>query len=926
MVISGGQGEFAFPGLEPGLYRVSAELVGFSIQVVEGLQVGVGASVEVPFTLRLATVQETVTVTGAAPIVEVTSNTVGTNISNTDIDSLPAQGRQQFSLMQLVPGLTPVLRPGTFEGTQFAANGRDIGSNLFLIDGVYNNDDRMGSHAGTQSRITLDSMAEFQVLVHQYGAEYGGSSGVVVNAVTKSGTNNFHGRGFGYWQRDEWNAANHFLKINNLEKSPSEQNSIGANIGGPIIRNKAFFFVNVEKNNISEGVFLDFADGNAGPLAVPYQTNFDIKNFSYFIRGDVQAHSSTNISYRLNANPNETIFEGIGDGQTEQAALWELSKGLGDSLMSLQATTVIGNNLLNEVKVSRVNEPLQRGDRQMFDSGFSKFVGLNGREQFDFGARQNHPDYTTGTNGGWGGALMKTYLFSDDVTYTTSQHTVKAGFGFSDNGGPIVAADNAFGVYTFTTNDPFDPADRSTYPELFTISLGQFDTLSDDTRYNFYVADKWQPTDKLTLNIGVRYDKQDLVDTNNAFSPRLGFAYDLLGDGRTLIRGGFGKFYELQLVRVKAELNEGLLIPVALPEFEIEDPSHPCMNPVLGVDANGVPGLAEMSGACKAAMADVRDRVNARDGTFVNNQPQLDGPRKMGYLYGFSGGVRHQVGDNVAVSVDYSGSRAHDQTGFIDINEPINGVRPGVDGFDPTGSLIPAVARGARFRRVLQLQTRDDLNQDYNGLEVAVEKRMADRWAGRLAYTYSRARDVNGGTGGPSGATVSMRRYRDDYNPRDDYGIADFNNQQSLALGGNVNVFEGLSIGAIFRYYTGPPVNERTGLDSDGDGDGRGGNGVERPVAGVDDLGFPIVSPLAADGRAIRNGMDTTNKAILDLRLQYVQRLVGSNDIGFFLEIYNALDRVNFGQLEGNRRSSAFNTHQNADFARTVQLGVRYTF
>jgi hypothetical protein len=72
--------------------------------------------------------------------------------------------------------------------------------------------------------------------------------------------------------------------------------------------------------------------------------------------------------------------------------------------------------------------------------------------------------------------------------------------------------------------------------------------------------------------------------------------------------------------------------------------------------------------------------------------------------------------------------------------------------------------------------------------------------------------------------------------------------------------------------------------------------------------------------------MDTTNKAILDLRLQYVQRLVGSNDIGFFLEIYNALDRVNFGQLEGNRRSSAFNTHQNADFARTVQLGVRYTF
>ncbi len=120
------------------------------------------------------------------------------------------QGREQYALLQLVPGLTPSLTAGSFDGAVYNANGRDAGSNAFMLDGQSNKDDR--TMALPQARVTVDSMAEFQVLTHEYGAEYGGSTGVIVNAITKSGTNQFHGRTFFYYQDEKLNAQNYFLK------------------------------------------------------------------------------------------------------------------------------------------------------------------------------------------------------------------------------------------------------------------------------------------------------------------------------------------------------------------------------------------------------------------------------------------------------------------------------------------------------------------------------------------------------------------------------------------------------------------------------------------------------------------------------------------------------------------------------------------
>ena len=189
---------------------------------------------------------------------------------------------------------------------------------------------------------------------------------------------------------------------------------------------------------------------------------------------------------------------------------------------------------------------------------------------------------------------------------------------------------------------------------------------------------------------------------------------------------------------------------------------------------------------------------------------------------------------------------------------------------------------------MLEYTTSDLFNSDYNALEVSLDKRFAKRWSSRFSYTLSKAHDVNGSTN--NGGQFIDKRVNDDLNPRLDYGLTNFDNRHSFTVGGNWNAWRGFGVGTTFRYYSGNPVNETLGVDANRDRDGLN---FDRPVRGRDDARLPIVSPVDARGMAIRNGIEGTDKMLLDLRLQYVHRFEGEKTMGFFWEIYNATNRTN---------------------------------
>ena len=924
--VTDGTGRYVIPQLLPGPYTIKAELSGFQPMTRNNMVVRVGEELTVPLTLSLAGLTESLVVTAEAPLVESASNRIGTNITSNEIDSLPSANRSQFALMQTIPGLVPTLQVGSFEGGQYSANGQATNNNLFLVDGQYDNDSRRGGSQGTQARVSLDSMAEYQVQTHQYGAEYGGSTGVVVNSVTRSGTNNFAGRVFEYYQDNKLQATDYFLKQAGESNPDSGSNVYGGSIGGPIIRNKAFFFFNYEGTNASEAANLNFPT-QAAPLAVSYSTTTKFSGPNTFLRLDYHLNNNHQVSFRWTREQILTERDTIEDDKAIlDAARYE--NDAGDHVFSGSFASVLNNRTTNEFKLGHVRESLLQGPRPLFDDSWA-FIGFHGVDPFDVGSQNTHPDYIAGPRNTYAQDLIRDVTVDDTLTWIAGAHNLKAGVAWSRNGAlPQGTAANFVGLFTFPGNVPFNPANPLTYPYRFGISMGQFDFRQIDHRASGFLSDKWTIGRKLTLNIGARYDWQKMTpETKDAIGPRFGVAYDAFGDGKTVIRGGVGKVYQYQQLNILQTLLQRTVVaptlaydttqvasPLVTGTFPVGGDANAtaCLNPVAGK----TPGEAVISPGCRAFLSGLRNNVLA--GGVVNNTttgPLVDGDRRLAYTWAFSAGVKREIAANMAVSIDYVGNRGRNNTAIIDINEgPLgaNGrvTRLGVTAFDPTGALVPASARSTTFAQFNEYQTLelgDALNSDFNSLELELEKRMSNRWSGRVSYTYARCYDV---------ANIVV-----DSDPRLDYGRCDRDNTHAFATSANVDLTHGLGAGMVFRTYSGYPINETTGTDVNGDGTTN-----DRPQKGVNDLnGVTIRSPLDSRGFAIRNGIPGERKTILDARFQYQHRM-GRYQAGLFLEVYNLTNHANFGNPTGARNSANFMKVIVADNPRTAQLGFRLLF
>ncbi len=910
-------GAYAVPSLDPGTYSITIDMPGFASLKHADLVLSAGSAMNVESKMQVAGVQEEVLVTGQAPLIETTSNQIGGTLSSQEIQDVPANFRNVTALTQLVPGMTPNPATSSFEGGQVVANGTPSQSNLYLLDGMYNNDDRLGGSQGTQVRVVLDNIEEYQVLSNQYSAEYGGGGGAIINMITRGGTNKLSGRVYSYFRDDRFNARNAFLAADRAK--PDERTlQAGFAIGGPIIRDRAHFYFTAERDEEKIAGEKRFPAA-AAPLATDMVGTFTVKANNYFGRGDVQLNSHNIVAVRWVLETAPTKGEGFNSNtQTLDAQQWENDW---DQLFSASYTSVLTDRASNVLRVGRIGEELATGAQAFFDDNI-KFIGFAGRDPFSIGQSNAHASYTTGQGGQMVRTVIRSYVIDDSFSYFVpslwgGEHTMKVGGGISFNQMPPRTTVDS-GTFQFRGDLPYDPNNTATYPFQFDVIVGPpgvegFDVYSRDRRYYVFFEDKWRVNTNFTLNVGVRYDNQrQTPDSKNDIAPRAGFAWDVTGNGTTVVRGGVGRFFAYPPVVLDLTHQQNGVL-TRFPTITITDANSPVLRPDVTADSLGNLGVATLSAAGQAELNRLRDAIIS--GASFNRNPRIDSPdRQLPYQWSWSVGMSHQLFGNSAVGVDYVGNVSRDQLGVVDINEPVNGVRPGVNGFDPSGNLIPAEARNTSFQRVLQTQSGDQFDGNYHSVQLSYIKRMAQRWSGRMAYTLQKSNFV--GLGNPD----ARRMWLDD-DIAADYGRFQFDRRHVLAMSATWNAWRTLNIATVVSAISGSPVNETVGRDVNGDGDNN-----DRPIRGIDDATRAIESEVDSLGRAVINGLDGPKSVTVDLSFRYQVPLRGLEGVDLFYDIFNLLDQTNLVLPTGNRSSANFMISTSALSARQMQFGVRLRF
>src|SRR5689334_1410660 len=272
--VSDAEGRYAVSDLVPGSYSVESSLSGFQTIVRQGIRVVVGAQVVVDFSLGPSAVSETITVSAAAPVVDTVSAALGTVVEQKQIAELPLIDRSYSKLIVLAPGaneLPPATAGGQFQQffgrqPQYTVSGARPEGQVFLMDNtnVQNYWNRGSGSGQLGTTLGVEAIAEYQVLTNTYSAQFGGN-GVAINAITKSGTNQWHGSLFEYYRNDRFDASNYFDALLDRPDPTFEKNQFGGSFGGPLVKNKAFYFVTYEglRQTIGQTQAINVPDGNA---------------------------------------------------------------------------------------------------------------------------------------------------------------------------------------------------------------------------------------------------------------------------------------------------------------------------------------------------------------------------------------------------------------------------------------------------------------------------------------------------------------------------------------------------------------------------------------------------------------------------------------------------------------------------------------
>jgi hypothetical protein len=894
--VSEGGGDFRVSGLPPGKYDVAAELSGFATSEVKGQVLTIGAELKVTLTLGLSGLQESVTVAGVAPVVETSKSEVAQVVSQEQIQSLPVNSRQALTLALLLPGTSQdATRPRKVNANVGA--GGSFSASAFLVDGVSNQQTSAGE---PRQDFPQGAIQEFKVNVSQASAEYGGTTGGVVTIVTKSGTNSYTGEGFEFFRDKSLNAMNKFEQLlhdtNGTPKPPFRRNQYGASLGGPILMNRAHFYVATDLTQTQAPFTV-----NTGKPALYGSVEGVFPNDQYrrmiFGRTDVQLSSTQTAFVRWGWENDHTTCETCGgtsgafSGSRVDQRRHSLAAG---------HTWVLGPKTLNEFHFQFAPfEFLQSPpgtdvwtDPTTFPA--SRFANMTYVYQF--------PSLTYGSN--TSRVQKETWWeFRDDFSRTANfggSHSFK--FGAASVRGPNQddSASNSLGTWQFTTDQAFNPNDPASIaalksPSLFTAALPQVYRDTKNSWFQAYAQDEYRPFSRLTLSLGIRYDLQydswnqhmDLSrfpiplpyidptkrkDHNNV-GPRAGFALDVFGTGSTVVRGGYGRYYRYIFGSFGTEQTNLLQSSI-----RITNPSYP--------DPYG--GKSPLAFASTAAPNIV---ITAND---IKN-PQADA---------YNGGFSQQLSKNLAVHVDAIYNSITNDTLTVNVNTP-----------DPVTKLKPLPTWG----RIVESEPIG--HGKYSALMVRLDRRYANRYLYLLSYTLSKA------TNNLGGITSAL-------NPGLDEGPADTDRRHMFVASGSARLPLDITLGAVWTLRSKMPFSALAGKDLDGDG------ATTDFVPGTtNNQGNRNLDLALVNAWRVQNGLTAINASqidsngynSLDLRVSKSMHLVGTQRVEFIGQIFNVLGRDNLlppgaGAYVENALSDSFGRILSAQNRQQAELAIRYTW
>lgn len=895
MTVSDKDGVYFMSAITPGTYELTAELSGFRNFRRRNVRLEVGKTSTVDVKLDMGTTSEEITVTAAAPVVDVTSKEVGGNISSRELTELPSVNRNFIGFVGLLPGVVPNISTESFGSDSVSVNGQDPRNNNYMVDGGNNNDDVIGQRAGTQARTPIEAIQEFQVITGQYDAEFGRTTGGIINAVTKQGTNEFKGVLFGFLQDKPYTQKDFFRKQNNQDKPETRFVQYGGTIGGPILQDRLHFFASVERVENDRANSLIIA---ARPEIAPPTTQDRVWNSMVRIDHQINPSNSWAVRWLRESSPQTNQIVGT----VTPAAKREESDIDQTAVASLN--TVIGTSKLNNFRVTWTEE-----DVAFANPGFNS----NGRNQSALPPTLAFQSYTDQQSNVAQARINDAYQFEDTFSWYASKHDMKFGVQFERVTETADTQDNMNGTFTFATDKPFNAADPSSYPERLSIRVPGASILALDGNYmTAFAQDKWNLNDNMTLSLGLRYDLERLklpaddnplfsdpddypIDRNN-FSPRIGMTYQLPTAKTTVLRGGVGRFYDkTHLELIQAAVTAGMFsnsFTVTFPTTARDPGPRLGQKPTDPMLINGPVVNRDLLNSLFPPGARVKNT-----GTITLDNPD----RKVGYTDQLSVGAQRELKPGMSVNLDYVHSEGQDLLMALELNP---GTRANTN---PSTTLVRT--NTALFGNS-STQTRVNAGKNtYDALELQLDHHLGTAYQYRVSYTYSRSRGNTSGNGSP----LSSFQLLDDMNLDENEGPTDFDKPHNFVFSGSwvVPHTHGLTLAMVTRYLSGEPFtiqDQNFDLNRNGilfDPRQAGKYNSEDEVGRSKAIG-PARNPYQVFNRGGRNGARGPDFFQTDIRIGYRIPLLTTN-VELIAEVFNLLDRANFANPSGDRRVATVN-------------------